>query len=88
MVQNMERADWAEEALKAFAEACMPGAITDDTVVDLVCDLGHFCKLKLGFTDAEVVALYQSGVGAWKAEADHPLGEPANNRMALIQFEN
>lgn len=88
MVDNHDRADWAETALVAFADECMSGQVYEETVIDLVCDLGHFCKIRLGLNDAEIVMLFQHGIGSWKAESDHPSGEPYENRKVFIDFVN
>ena len=42
MVDNSIRANWAAAALQTFADECMSGEISDEAVMDLHCDLGHY----------------------------------------------
>jgi hypothetical protein len=87
MVQNSERADWAQDALEAFASSCMPGEITEETVTDLICDIGHFARRKLGLNEDAVLRIYEFGIGAWIAEERHPEGDPWNNAAVQVLFK-
>jgi hypothetical protein len=84
MVNNRDRADWAETALSAFAEACMPGPISEETVMDLICNLGHYAELILGQTPEQSLRNYSVGIGAWRAEAEHSEDDPMENYRVVI----
>ncbi len=47
-VKNAQRAEWAYKALQKFASIVNPGAFKndedhEDLVMDLICDLRHYC---------------------------------------------
>jgi hypothetical protein len=88
MSMNEDRADWAEIAATVFAEIVSCGDISEETVTDLVCDLGHFAKLRLGFSKDEIIRLFEIGVGAWLAEDDHPEGEPFGNYYVTLVIDD
>jgi hypothetical protein len=70
---NLKRALWATTALNAF-ETETGTDTPEDTISDLICDIGHFCDAKgLDFLQLVVVA-----VGNWKLEQDDPesMGTP------------
>ncbi|MDP1702442.1 MAG: hypothetical protein Q8L53_15975 [Aestuariivirga sp.] len=84
MVDNSIRADWAGAALQAFADESMDGVISDEAVMDLLCDLGHYAERVLSLTENEIIGLFRIGIGAWKAESEHPIGDPHSNKMVDI----
>lgn len=91
MVNNIDRAGWAQTALEAFASQCMPGPVCKETIIDLICDIGHFAELELKLRQEEVVQLYETGIGSWSAESRLPLGEPMNNdaiELCVPSFRN
>jgi hypothetical protein len=87
MSMNEDRADWAEAAATVFAENVSFGNVSEETVTDLVCDLGHFAKLRLGLGKDEIVRLFEIGVGAWLAEDDHPDGDPCGNYCVTLTVD-
>ncbi len=76
MSMNEDRADWAEVAAIVFANIVSLGNVSAETVADLVCDLGHFAKLRLGLRNDEIICLFENGIGTWISEDDHPEGDP------------
>ena len=86
MVDNSIRAVWAEAALQTFADECMGGEISDEAVMDLLCDLGHYAELVLRLPEDEIIGLFRIGIGAWKAESEHQLGDPHNNKKVDIHI--
>lgn len=84
MVDNSTRAKWAGLALQAFADECLEGEISDEAVMDLICDLGHYAELVLRLRENEIYGLFRVGIGAWKAESEHPLGNPRDNKQIEI----
>jgi len=85
MVDNSIRANWAAAALQTFADECMNGEISDEAVMDLLCDLGHYAEQVLRLSEDEVIGLFRIGIGAWKAESVHPLGDPRDNKQIEIR---
>ena len=85
MVDNSTRAEWAKLALQTFADECMSGEISEEAMMDLVCDLGHFAELVLRLREEEIIGLFRVGIGAWKAESEHPLGNPRDNKKIEIR---
>ena len=85
MVDNSTRAKWAELALQTFADECMEGEVSEEAVMDLLCDLGHYAELVLRLRKEEIISLFQVGIGAWKAESEHPLGNPRDNKQIEIR---
>ena len=79
LITNLDRADWAEQALQNFAELTMGGELSEETVADLICDIGHFIELKLGLEKDDVLRLMRFGVGAWNAERNSLDGNPEDN---------
>lgn len=64
---NIKRALWAEAALDAFrAEAGIDAF--EDTVSDLIADLGHLCDMK----DKDFLAIMAKGIADWKLEQTGP----------------
>jgi hypothetical protein len=86
MVGNTSRSSWAKKALKAFAKECMPGKITEETVSDLICDLGHFAERELALHRGAVLNLFERAIATWSAEAQHPDGEPWDHDACKISF--
>ena len=86
MVDNSIRADWAGAALQAFADESMNGAISDEAVMDLICDLGHYAERVLCLPEDEIIGLFRIGIGAWKAESEHPIGDPHSNKTIDIRI--
>lgn len=84
MVNNCDRAQWAGNALKVFADEVMDGHISDDALCDLICDLGHFAELEMGFSGGEVLRLFEIAIGAWSAERDDLIEEPEVNHIVSI----
>jgi hypothetical protein len=87
MVNNIDRADWASETLQRFADLTSFGQIDEDTVSDLICDVGHYAEIELKISKAEIIALFGVGIGAWLAESEDPLGEPSFNKRVMITVE-
>jgi hypothetical protein len=87
MVNNIDRADWAAETLQQFADLTSLGQIDEDTISDLICDLGHYAEIELKISKAEIIALFGVGIGAWLAESEDPLGEPTFNKRVIITVE-
>jgi hypothetical protein len=86
MVDNSVRADWAGAALQAFADESMEGVISDEAVMDLICDLGHYAELVLRLPENEIIGLFRIGIGAWKAESEHQFGDPRDNKKVDIRI--
>ena len=86
MVDNSIRADWAGAALQAFAVESMNGVVSDEAVMDLICDLGHYAERVLRLSEDEIIRLFRIGIGAWKAESGHPIGDPQSNKMVEINI--
>lgn len=64
---NLQRAIWADIALDAFRNEA--GLDTfEDTVTDLVADIGHLCDSK----GKDFVALMAKAIGDWKLEQTDP----------------
>ena len=84
MVNNLDRAAWAKAAIQTFADKCLSSKLSEDAVVDLVCDLGHFAELLLCARKRDVLKLFETGIGAWLAESNHPLDEPMDNEVVTI----
>jgi hypothetical protein len=61
MVDNVDRAEWAEAALELFAGMVMPGEVSEETAQDLICDVGRSCLIQLRLSRSEVLALYAAG---------------------------
>jgi hypothetical protein len=72
MSMNEVRADWAEAAAIEFANLVSRGNVSDETVSDLVADLGHFAKLRLSLRDDEIIRLFENGIGMWLSECVDP----------------
>ena len=85
MVDNLTRAVWAKSALQTFVDECMDGKISDEAVMDLICDLGHFAELVLRLPEDEIIGLFRIGIGAWKAESEHRFGNPRDNKKIEIR---
>lgn len=85
MVDNVDRAEWAKAALELFANIVMPGELSEETAQDLICDLGHFCRIQLRLSPSEVIALYAAAIGCWSAEDRAADGEPYANDMVEVQ---
>ena len=84
MSMNEVRADWAEAAANEFANLVSRGDVSDETVSDLVCDLGHFAKLRLGLRADEIIHLFENGIGMWLSEdvdPDYDLGHDQSVRI-------
>lgn len=86
MVDNSIRADWAGAAFQTFANESMRGTISDEAVMDLICDLGHYAERVLRLPENEIIGLFRIGIGAWKAESEHPIGDPYSNKMVEISI--
>jgi len=84
MVDNVDRAEWAEAALELFANMVMPGEISEETAQDLICDIGHFCRIQLSLSRREILALYAAAIGCWSAEDRAPDAEPFANDTVEI----
>ena len=87
MVNNIDRADWAAKTLQRFADLTSLGRIDEDTICDLICDVGHYAEIELEISKAEILAILSVGIGAWLAESEDPLGEPAFNKRVIITLE-
>jgi hypothetical protein len=85
MVDNVDRAEWAEEALELFAKMVMPGEVTEETAQDLICDIGHFCRRQLRLSRSDIIALYATAIGCWSAEDRAQDGEPYANDKAEVK---
>ena len=86
MVDNSLRAEWAGAALQTFADQSMDGVISDEAVMDLICDLGHYAEGTLHLTENEIIGLFRIGIGAWKSESEHQLGDPHDNKRVEIRI--
>ncbi|MCB1429153.1 MAG: hypothetical protein KDJ66_08540 [Nitratireductor sp.] len=84
MVNNIDRAEWAGEALQCFADITMDGYVGDEAICDLICDIGHFAEIELGYSKDKVLQLFATAIGAWSAESDCSLDEPDNNDSVEI----
>jgi hypothetical protein len=51
MVNNIDRAIWAFDAIKTFADLTSNGNVDEDAVSDLICDIGHFAQIKLALSE-------------------------------------
>jgi hypothetical protein len=84
MSMNEQRADWIAHAISAFADEVMSGEISEDTISDIICNVGHYATRAIGLSKQDVLALYENGIGSWIAENDHPEGEPESNAYVQI----
>ena len=87
MVNNCDRAEWAGRALKVFADQTMGGHVSDEAICDLICDLGHFAELELGFSGKKVLKLYRTAIGAWSAEREDSVEDPLQNHIVNITID-
>ena len=87
MSMNEDRADWAEAATLAFANLVSFGDVSEETVTDLISDLGHFAKSRLGLHYHEVIRLFENGVEAWIVEDSHPDGDPLGDLFVTITVD-
>lgn len=87
MSMNEDRANWAEAATVTFANLVSPGDVSDETVTDLISDLGHFAKSRLGLLNHEIVRLFEIGIGAWISEDGHPDGGAWEGRVVTIAID-
>ena len=85
MVDNVDRAEWAEAALELFGNMVMSGEVSEETAQDLICDIGHFCRIQLRLSRSETIALYETPIGCWSAEDNAPDGEPYANDKAEVE---
>ncbi len=85
MVDNVDRAEWAEAALELFGNMVMSGEVSEETAQDLICDIGHFCRIQLRLSRSETIALYETAIGCWSAEDNAPDGEPHANDKAEVE---
>jgi hypothetical protein len=66
---NFDRATWAANAIERFRHDT--GNLSDEEAVhDLICDLGHYCRLY----DLDFLRLVANGISTWCAEIDDPDG--------------
>ena len=47
MVDNVDRAEWAEATLELFASLVMSGEVSEETTQDLICNVGHLCLVQI-----------------------------------------
>jgi hypothetical protein len=87
MVTNIDRAQWAGNALSEFANEVMGGHVDEEAAQDLITDIGHFARHGLGMGRDEVIALFQTAIGAWSAEDRIPLEEPQSNDIVRIKIQ-
>jgi hypothetical protein len=87
MTTNFDRAVWAESALSVFADEVMNENIDEETVQDLITDIGHFARQQLGMGRKEVQKLFEVAIGAWSAEDRDPSNEPRENDIAKVEIE-
>jgi hypothetical protein len=87
MVSNDDRAEWAQVALQAFADECMFGRVSEESVTDLICDLGHFAERELSLPKTDIIRIFATAIGAWIAESRHPDGEPWANDVVKITYK-
>ena len=82
---NATRADWAHDALRAFAERSgdlirlIDPDDEQDAIADLICDLLHHAASK-GY---EPIELAKRGVGMWSAEHRDP-DTPLNDLVEIV----
>ena len=87
MSMNEVRADWAEAAAIEFADLVSRGDVSDETVSDLVCNLGHFAKLRLGLRNDEIIHLFKNGIGMWLSEDVDPDNDLGHDQSVTIIWE-
>jgi hypothetical protein len=87
MSMNEDRAEWAEAAIEVFAKLVSLCDVSDETVMDLICDLGHYAKLRVGLQNAEITRLYEAGIGNWLSEDGHPEGDPVFEEFVTVRIE-
>lgn len=85
---NQKAADRAEAFAAAFANIVSYGDIWYKNVTGLVCDLGHFPKIRPIVGKQDVIHLFEIALGAWLAEDDHPEGERFDSYLVTLAFEN
>ncbi len=79
MPSNEDRANLAEIAVQAFADEPSSAVMDEETLIDLIRDLGHCARQNLGLSRKSVVRLYEIGIGAWSAEDANSDGNPSDN---------
>lgn len=84
MVNNIDRSEWAREAVQVFADRTMAGFVGSEAITDLVCDIGHFAEIELGYSQDQVLDLFRIGIGSWSAERSDPDEEPCDNDTVEI----
>jgi hypothetical protein len=84
MSMNEHRADRAEVAAIVFANLVSLGNVSDETVIDLVSDLGHFAKLRLGLQDDDIIRLFENDIGMWLSEDVDPIYDLGYDRRVKI----
>jgi hypothetical protein len=87
MSMNEVRADWAEAAAIEFANMVSMGNVSDETVSDLVGNLGHFAKLRLGLRADEVIHLFENGIGMWLSEDVDPDYDLGHDQKVTIVWQ-
>ena len=88
MSMNEQRADLAEAAFDVFAKLVSRCDVSDETIMDLICDLGHFAKINLGMQNTEIIRLFESGIGNWLSEDGHPDGDPFCVEFVKVRIDN
>jgi len=84
MVDNVDRFKRAEEALEIFVDRIMHGEMNEQGALDLICDIGHFCRLRLGMSRNETIALYATAIGCWSKQDQAPDGESFTKDSANV----
>jgi hypothetical protein len=87
MSMNEDRANWAEAATVAFASLTSLGDVSDETVTDLISDLGHFARLRLGLQYREIIRLFENGIEAWVSETGRPDNDALEGRVVTISID-
>ncbi len=88
MVNNSDRAEWAGEAVKVFADRTMAGYVGSEAITDLVCDIGHIAEIELGYSNDQVLDLFRVGIGAWSTERSDPKEDPCDNYIVEIVIQS
>lgn len=74
MTTNRKRAETVDKAVRQYLEAHKGGEVSEDTVADLICDIGHWMEQLLeGEHDFPgLLRIYAHGIGMFSAERVEP----------------
>ena len=85
MVDNSVRADWAGAALQSFADESMDGVISDEAVMDLLCDLGHYAEKDLVCQKVRLLTSFELGLALGRLNQNIQSGTPMPTKRSISE---